>query len=81
MSKNKYIGNCHVKEGRFGISGYGQIDLTNLAKHVEENRDLVKVVTFKDGSVHELLPITIDEKKPEYKTEHQTHSIKISEPK
>ncbi|NOT38544.1 MAG: hypothetical protein HOP11_14325 [Saprospiraceae bacterium] len=81
QKKALYIANCKISEGQYGLGGYGQIDLTNLNKHIEENPHLVKNVSFKDGSVHQLINFNIDQKKPEYQTQHQTHSIKLSEPK
>ena len=54
---------------------FGQIDLTVLYKVINEHKELIKEVQFKDGTTHKLINISVNERKnPHY---GKTHYAKV----
>ena len=56
---------------------FGQIDLTALGNIVRQHPQLVKEVTFKDGTVHKLINVDVAARQQPSDKGH-THYIKVS---
>ena len=59
---------------------YGQLDLSKLGDFVRQNPEAVKVVTFKDGTTHKMLNVSISERR-QVDNFGNDHYIKIYVPK
>jgi len=56
---------------------YGQLDLTALGNIIRQHPQLVKEVTFQDGTTHKFINIDIQERRQPSRNGH-THYCKVS---
>ncbi len=78
-SNEFYIGNGKRIESHDGMAI--QLNLTQFREAILQNKHLIKKYTSKDGTENETIDIVCFPLKPENKTQHRTHSVKLSKPK
>ncbi|HRG20218.1 MAG TPA: hypothetical protein PLQ57_04280 [Saprospiraceae bacterium] len=76
--KEYYIGNGKKLEQFDGMAI--QLNLTQFREAIKQNKHLIKKYTSKDGTENETIDIVCFPLKQENRTQHRTHSVKLSKP-